>query len=272
MKALLLAAAGLLVVIAVRPASAADMSMPLKAPTVPVYNWTGLYIGANFGGGWGQTQFTLADNFGEVGSGGYGSSGTFGGGQIGFNYQFSSNWVAGVEADADWASITGLSSGCVTLGGVGVTGCSSSNTKLGDFGTVRGRLGYAWNNMLLYGTGGWAWSRSSSTSSVTCINPGGGCPGLSAIAPSGQGSATITPPGWTAGAGVEWGFLPNWTVRVEYQHLEFDNAGTNYTFLGAPVVIGPLSAHTQTNTGSDTVRLGVNYRFDWGTNSAAGRY
>lgn len=174
-------------VASVHVVTAADL--PTKAPVyapVPYYNWTGFYVGGNVGGGWGHTDFTIATAGAPVGAGavalsGSGSSnksGFFGGGQIGFNYQFATNWVAGIEADVDLSGISGSSSTCLALA-TGVGGCSSSSGKLNDFGTVRGRLGYAWNNVLLYGTGGLAWDESSTTFTTTCVAmPGFPCPGV----------------------------------------------------------------------------------------------
>jgi outer membrane immunogenic protein len=70
-------------------------------------------------------------------------------------------------------------------------------------------------------------------------------------------SASGTQSGWTAGGGVEWGFLPNWTARVEYLHLQFDNVGRDYSYPGFPTAF----RHFNSNHGLDVVRVGVNYLF-----------
>jgi outer membrane immunogenic protein len=246
----------------------ADLGMPTKAPImapVPTYNWNGFYIGGHVGYGWGHTSDNVFDPTGTlVNSVGFDSSGVFGGGQIGFNYMVTPNWVVGLEADISAADIRGSVSACAA------TGCSSANTKVDDFGTVRGRLGYAWNNVLFYGTGGWAWAHADATRQITCVVAGGGvCPGgPSPSVLTGQVSSTSgDESGWAAGAGIEWGFLPNWTARVEYLHLEFDGVGHDFTYS-----IPAAFRHTVADTGVDTVRVGVNYLFNWRSPTISSRY
>lgn len=292
MKPLVLAATAVLSLSVVGAANAADMGvppMPTKAPIMaprPVFNWTGFYIGGNGGGGWSSESFsgTETNPFGVASfSGSSTASGALGGGQIGFNYEFPNQLVIGVEADGDWANIAGSSSACATytsavpgFGGiVGHTaGCGSDSVTLNDFGTVRGRLGYAWNNVLLYGTGGWAWGNDSGTHTATCVaaigfpcNPGTG------IAFSGGGATfSNTLSGWTAGAGIEWGFLPNWTLRLEYLHLEFDNVATNYTTTVTTAAgTATVATHVTSSGGVDLVRVGLNYLFNWGSAPTAFR-
>jgi outer membrane immunogenic protein len=281
MRAIILAAAGLLAIGAVGSAHAADMGPPpmvAKAPPPPppsYYNWTGFYIGGNGGGGWGHLSATTAGTslIGvETASGSSTSSGGLAGGQIGFNYQFDPHWVAGIEADGDWAHIASTGSGCSTFSAsnfpaiapVGsVASCATESGALNDFGTVRGRLGYAWNNVLLYGTGGWAWGNNSATHTMTCA--GAGCPGATLAFTGGNYSYSNSLSGWTAGAGIEWGFLPNWTLRVEYLHLEFDNVVTNAA--GSDVIAGfanTFTVHSVSSGGVDLVRVGVNYLFNFG--------
>lgn len=250
-------------------ARAADLPLPTKAPLVPSYDWTGFYVGGNFGYGWGHTDFTGASSSVLLGfttastfAGSLNSSGILGGGQIGFNYQFAPHWVAGIEADIDGAGINGSANTCAaTSAGVAV-GCETTALKLTDFGTARGRLGYAWNNMLLFGTGGFAWGQNSATHTGTCVGPG--CPGVSLPFVSNSPSTSTTFPGWAAGTGGEWGFLPNWTLRLEYLHLGFNGVTTNYGFSGSVVGLPfTTTTHTSANSGVDLVRLGVNYVFNW---------
>jgi len=194
------------------------------------------------------------------------------GGQIGINYEFPNQWVIGVEADGDLANIAGTSSACGTFATGVVSGCGSDSAALNDFGTVRGRLGYAWNNVLLYGTGGWAWGNVSGTHTTPCF--GTECPGTSIPFKGGTASFSNSLSGWTAGAGVEWGFLPNWTLRVEYLHLEFDNVTTNYNEVIAPGINGvkrPIAFANSSSGGVDLVRVGLNYLFNWGSAPSAFR-
>lgn len=269
---------------------------PARAdPPVP-YSWTGFYVGGNFGGGWGNTGYSggqstasttfLATALARIPiappagtfAGSEKSSGIFGGGQIGFNYQFPSTpWLVGVEADIDASSIRGSSSYCPVgtstgpgpgAGSTFVLGCSTNSMKLEDFGTVRGRLGYAWDNLLFYGTGGWAWARSSSTLTNTCM--GSLCPGKSSPFTSSAPSTTSMIGGWAAGGGFEWAFLPHWAFRVEYLHLQFNGVGTNYAFSGTNNFFFPGgsiaipftgSSHLSSNLGFDLVRVGLDYTF-----------
>ncbi len=182
--------------------------------------------------------------------------GWLGGGQIGFNYQFLGTWVAGIEADIDAAHITSSTSACFTGAGV----CGTRDTDSKEFGTVRGRLGSGFANVLLYGTGGWAWGRGNNTTQITCLGPE--CPGTSAVpvASPGPASVDVSPSGWASGGGLEWAFLPNWTLRAEYLHLQFDGVTEDRSIQGSvlPVLI---TTHVSSNVGVDLVRVGVNYLF-----------
>lgn len=193
----------------------------------PVYGWAGFYLGANGGGGWANQSSSLtgAGTFGgapvtTVGSGSASGSGGLAGGQIGFNYEFPIHIVLGVEADVDLAHIGASSSGCNTVtsfpfAGI-ILGCGLSNNSLNDFGTIRGRLGYAWNNnVLVFGTGGWAWGNSSGNFSLTCLTEGAPvCPAPSPLPfTGGTASFSNTLSGRAAGGGVEWMFLPRWTFE-----------------------------------------------------------
>jgi len=246
MKTFLAVAAGMLA-LAVVPAGAADLGLPTKAP-VAAYNWTGFYFGGNGGYGNGEDLFTdlpPAAPFGAFTTNmAIKSNGFFGGGQAGFNYQFSSPWVVGVEADADASGINGGAGFCAIVGN-----CTSTTVRLDDFGTLRGRLGYAWNNVLVYATGGWAWGQGKVNSSTTS----------GAIVDN-----TNNMSGWTAGAGLEVGLLsfPGWTVRLEYLHIQFDNVTDLFP---APITTRTVGiASVSAVDRFDTLRFGVNYLFNFG--------
>jgi outer membrane immunogenic protein len=280
MRLSFVAAAGLLIMGVVTTASAADLGVAPRgrparvvAPAPPIYtSWTGFYIGGNIGGGWshttvsGTTTGTISgvafpeEFFSSSGSG----SGIVGGGQLGYNYEFAPRWVTGIEADIDAAHITGSETHCSTTALGMTTSCAATSGKIDDFGTVRGRLGYAFfNNFLLYGTGGFAWAHDSNTATPTCN--GAACPGATRPFTFNSATSSSTPDGWTAGGGIEWRFLPNWTARVEYLHLQFNNISTTDNFTGT--VIGhPVVSTSQSsaNSGVDVVRFGVNYLFNWG--------
>jgi outer membrane immunogenic protein len=257
-------------------ANAADMAVkappPPMAPVPPYFNWTGFYVGANFGGGWANDSITGSSTFTDPAitslssfSGNNNYSGILGGGQIGANYEFPNNWVIGIEADVDGTNLSGSTTNCATNAAGTTVGCSAVNTKINDFGTVRGRLGYALNNALFYGTGGWAWSQSSTTTNLTCTLAAGAaaCPG--GVGPTTGGSAsasTTSTNGWAAGAGVEWAFNRNWTLRVEYLHVQFNGISESFSSTGTvPAGAFTLTSNSSTNSSNDIVRVGVNYLF-----------
>jgi outer membrane immunogenic protein len=273
MRARLIGAAVVFAFAAIQPARGADMAPPyFKAPpATPGFNWTGFYIGGNVGGGGATQSFsgTQTTPFGPTAfSGNDGLGGAVAGGQVGFNYEFASRIVIGIEADADWSNYTTQSAACSTFTGGAFTGltagCAQNTINLNDFGTVRGRLGYAWNNVLFFGTGGWAWSKFSGNSALTCL--GTACPAGSAAFTGGTASFSNSPTGWTAGGGVEWAFLPNWTARLEYLFVDFPNVSTTYTTIAAipPGPAGASTTHITSSTGANVLRLGVNYLFTFG--------
>lgn len=166
-------------------------------------SWIGPYIGGNLGYGWG-----------DVSNNGAKPSGVLGGLQAGYNWQ-NGAWVAGIEADLQ------LNSADDTF-----APWKFSNPW---FGTVRGRVGYAFNSVLLYGTGGLAFGA------------------LKAQLPSGL-SETNTSAGWTIGAGAEFALNQNWSAKVEYLYIDLSEK--NFLTTG-------MSNGYQFST----VRVGVNYRF-----------
>ena len=238
-------------------AKAADMPVkaPMAPPPPPVFTWQGFYIGAHVGYGWQSVNSQVFESTGALTDTlSFDRSGILGGGQVGFNWQVAPNWVLGIEGDVSGADIHGTNSACTA------TGCASSNTKFDELATIRGRVGYAFNTVLLYGTGGWAWSHSSTARTVTCVVAGGGvCPGgPSPSALTGQvATASGSQDGWVAGGGIEWGFMPSWTAKLEYQHLQFDNLTRNFAYAGFPTA----SRRIVTNNSTDTVRVGLNYKF-----------
>jgi len=251
-------------------ATAADLAakVPYSPPPAPsYYNWTGFYVGANFGGGYATATVSGSSVFNVPGvgafpstfAGSYGASGYLGGGQIGANYQFTPHWVIGVEADIDGSNINGLSTVCST----NAVGCSGVTTKLNDFGTVRGRLGYAGDNLLLYATAGWAWAQSSNSSGLSCVSVAALCPGTSDTFTGGSASfSTTATNGWAAGAGLEYAFARNWAIRAEYLHIQFNGVGQTFastgTDTGLPFALATSSSAT---LNIDMARFGLNFLF-----------
>jgi outer membrane immunogenic protein len=235
MKKLLLGAAAYIVFAA--PAFAADLRPRTytKAPvyTAPeaVYNWTGFYIGGHVGG-------AFAGNNSLQGS----DARFLGGVQGGFDYQFATNWVLGAEAQYSWLG-GNSGSGVVFPGGTLVTG----NTN--QLGSATGRLGYAFGPALLYAKGGYAW-RGNDNLGVSV----GGLP----VAFTTNGNHRD---GYTVGAGLEYMFAPNWSVKGEYQYYNFGS--TAFTAGPAPII------GARFRDDEHTVKLGINYRFGWGGPVAA---
>jgi outer membrane immunogenic protein len=155
-----------------------------KAPVaVPVYNWTGFYIGINGGGGFGRSQWDSTGNFN--------TSGGLVGGTVGYNYQFGQG-VVGLEGDIDWADINGTTNTFCAFG------CKTSDHWLS---TVRGRLGYAADRFMPFITGGAAFG------DIRASTPG-------------FAGANQTNAGWTVGAGLEFAIAGNWTAKAEYLYVD----------------------------------------------------
>jgi outer membrane immunogenic protein len=265
MRKLLLGSVAL-VALAVGPAMAADMRpapVYTKAPIMePSYNWTGLYIGGHVGGGWGTSQSTTNTEFPASIAYPIGTSfsqnnetGGLGGVQGGFNYQFS-NWVIGVEGDYSWANVTGNET---TQSPVFAAVSETTTTKLSNLALATGRLGYAWSNWLFYVKGGGAWGNYSSSSNVLI----GGA--LTATT-----SSSATRNGWTFGGGIEWGLWNALSAKVEYNHIDFGTA--TVTVVGLTGNIAGQSALRNTSATVDVVKVGLNYRFNWGGGMVAAKY
>jgi opacity protein-like surface antigen len=147
---LLASVAAAAIALATAPQAAVAADLAVKAPPiVPVFSWTGVYIGGNLGVGWGRKNWSdpfPAPVFGDR----IDIGGAIAGGQIGFNYQVGAA-VWGLEADADWANIQGTNTCFAAIGGL------NCGAKVKSIGTVAGRLGYAVDRTLLYVKGGGAW-------------------------------------------------------------------------------------------------------------------
>lgn len=217
MKKVLLGA--VVAVSTVTTASAADMAARpyAKAPAIaaPIPAWAGFYIGAM--GGYAQ----------ENSSGNGTLSGGFAGGTLGYNWQ-SGPVVFGLEADAAWADIGAT---------VGVPGFLALTARIRDLGTARARIGYAFNQVMIYGTGGYAWMENRFTFNLLGLNV----------------SDSRFHSGWTAGAGVEVLFAPKWSVKAEYLYRSFENQD----YFTAQVPGGLRSGTLNLNS----VQVGVNYHF-----------
>jgi outer membrane immunogenic protein len=241
MKSILLGTIGVVAIAA--PALAADL--PVKAPPVyvpPMYNWSGFYIGAD--GGWGRSDNcwdVVSARGGFLPDGCRDKSGGIVGGQIGYRWQQPNNhFVIGVEAQGDWAD---LNKSHVSI----LDPTLTFGTKVDALGLFTGQFGFAADTWLWYVKGGAA--VTSNTFSVS-----------SSVAGVGLASAGSTRWGGAVGTGFEYGFTPNWSVGIEYDHLFM--GGEDFVFpVANRLVTGALNHITQD---VDMVTVRVNYRFDWG--------
>jgi outer membrane immunogenic protein len=228
------------------PVLAAEM--PVKAPPAPpppVCTWCGFYIGANIGGSWGNGNSSFdAPGFPAFFSDTTHPDGVIGGVQAGYNWQ-TSNWVFGIETDIQGSGerdSINLLTLATPLGGITLTQ-SDKNTW---FGTTRGRLGFTPDtNWLIYGTGGVAYGNAKS--------------GFTLTTPIGTASVTdsATRVGWTAGGGVEYMFLPSWSLKAEYLYMD----------LGTANFAVPLGVTQHFRFQDNIARIGIDYHFGGGNNN-----
>ncbi|MEK4033520.1 outer membrane beta-barrel protein [Methylocystis sp. IM3] len=282
----------------------------LPPPPPPPPMWTGFYVGLNAGATWANSNqqvvavgpvgvapnwspgwitgeqanyigaFSLAASAGGVNTGN--NVGFIGGGQIGYNWQFYNNFVVGLEADiqgiassnssrtfATGSAVPGIAGSAL---GDSFAGIHSVRGSLDYLGTVRGRLGWLFTpTLLVYGTGGLAYG------GVT-LNY------ASAVVPSGIWGNTLAPSfggvnfsntqvGWTAGGGLEWMFMPNWSAKVEYLYYDLGTVTQNFALASFdpnfPGAFGGnggalFGGQVRARLNGNIVRAGVNYHFNWG--------
>jgi outer membrane immunogenic protein len=205
MKKTLLGTALAATLLASGAALAADLPRspaPYYNAPASLYNWSGVYAGLNLGYGWGKVTNTGAN-----------PSGLLGGGQVGVNWQ-SGQIVYGAETDLQASGANDT-----------FAGYKFSNPW---FGTLRGRVGYAFNNFLIYGTLGLAYGDLKGE--------------------FGGAAETHIMAGWTGGVGAEYGFTPNWSAKVEYLYIDLADRGFSITGM-------------DNGYRSNMLRLGVNYHF-----------
>jgi len=225
-------------------ANAADLAV--KARPLPqsyvsaVYDWSGFYVGGHIGYGWADPN--INPGAGVTVTNHPQPNGFLGGGQIGVQWQTGA-WVYGIEADASYGNLDDTRT--CTINPTGATLSCRGAPKY--FGTVDARLGYAINNWLVYGKGGWAWSHEDFTQ---LFNAGAVCVGT----PCNGGTNQY---GWSVGGGVEYGFAPIWSVKLEYDFLDFPHSDTVTLSNGATTNTFTLTKTIQ------KVELGLNYRFNW---------
>jgi len=210
---------------------------PVAVYPVPVpylYNWTGFYIGGNLGGAWESTTVTESFFGAQFNTS---RSGFIGGVQAGYNWQIAPQWVFGIEGTFDG---TDIQSNDTTL--TVTDRILASTAKVDWITTIAARLGWAANNWLFYGKAGGGWVHDTITLTDLTMT------GFSI-------SQSDTKGGWLFGAGIEYGITPNWTVRVEWDHLGLNSETTpGLVTLNAFDTIN-ISRHF------DMVTAGLNHKF-----------
>lgn len=233
-------------------ANAADAVVEEAAVIVePGFTWTGGYIGANIGYGWADFEQAfnadvivigpLSEEFNADGDG------ILGGAQAGFNWQ-TGQFVFGVEVDVQAADIDGSANRFFDFNPVATLDADVS-TEIDWFGTARGRIGFVpTERLMIYGTGGFAFGETTSTASYEAVP-------IVGPAVSDSASSTDTRTGWAAGAGAEYAFADNWTLKAEYLYVDLGEE----TFLNLQDDL--FEADLTSDVTLQTVRLGINYKF-----------
>lgn len=282
MKKLLLATTALTpFFLAVGSAGAADLPVKAPAPVAAAPNWTGFYVGLNAGGAWGRVDpnttvtcaaapgfndpyIGLSGNCADAplvnaaGTGATTKAGFIGGAQAGYNLQ-SDNVVYGVELDLDSLHIKATRQATatyVTLFPSSFTVTSSTSTDW--LFTARGRVGWAFGDVLAYATGGLAVTDLKSNNAFSDNLTGFPGPG------SGAWSASATKLGWTAGAGLEWALNRNWSAKVEYLYVKFGSVTASGLIVGTTPFPPPSygnAINTSVDLTASIARAGVNYKF-----------
>ncbi|QND52877.1 porin family protein [Phyllobacterium sp. 628] len=208
----------------------ADTASPEPLLAEPSFTWTGFYAGVNAGYGFGGDD-RVGLRTGGIFRGSIGdleNSGFLGGAQIGYNYQIN-NIVLGLEADFQGGDINDDLSTAFLGSEV------DAHSKINWFGTVRPRLGYAFDRTMIYGTGGLAYGNVKYSVSIDDVN---------------DIESSKTRAGWTAGAGAEHAFTDHLTAKLEYQYI---NLGSRK--------IGDDVLSTEATSDFHSVRIGLNYKF-----------
>jgi high affinity Mn2+ porin len=231
-------------------ATAADLAY--KAPPTPpsaAYDWTGFYVGGHMGYASGNSNWTAASGGAVIDRGslnllqsydGFNQGGSwFDGLQAGYNYMLPNRVVVGTEADVSFAAFPNYSGNNIgnTINVLNGTERYSDNVFVS--GTVRGRIGYAPGNWLLYATGGLAWTYEKFT--------------LTDNVSGATDSSSHQRLGWAVGGGVEGPLIPNWTIRAEYLYSGFGDSAVYFPSSGQ---------RFNSNLSEQEVRLGLNYHFE----------
>jgi len=246
--------------LAVTPAVARVKTPPAQVVAAPAESWTGFYVGATAGYGWGRDGGV---SFNDYPPGSFAASfaagqtprfvgdtpiGFVGGGQVGYNYQINTNWLVGLEGDFSGTGIKGDGAYFFTLPGAQLN--TTVSQSLNWLATVRGRVGYVMDRVLIYGTGGAAFGQVRESFHLD-----------TPIAPiTIDGSTSSVRSGWAAGVGGEYKVARNISVKAEWIHYDLGKASTSgpEVVAGVPQTFGLIGT---TVTRGDIVRAGISYQF-----------
>jgi outer membrane immunogenic protein len=234
-------------------AALAAEPLPPPPPPPPIFTWTGVYVGGQIGYAWG------AGNFNDSGfdpitgtfiSGTLGGTpnGVVGGAHVGSQIQIN-QWVLGIEGSVDGTSLTNTA---VAIFPVAFRGSTlSAQTKADVQGSIRGKIGFAWDRLLIYGTGGVAFGGFNTDFALAAPNRH---PPIFATA-----NRSTTRVGWTAGGGVQYAVTNNWWVFAEYRFTDFGTLRDN--FLASELPVGAFFNGNR-RLQENQVQVGFSYRFD----------
>jgi outer membrane immunogenic protein len=241
MRNFLLGTAALIVLVC--PAISADMRVPVyKAPpaAVPVWSWSGCYVGGHAGGLWASkkdwTVQTPGGDFYGQSLGGHDAGSWVGGVRVACDYQFAGGFVIGIQGDYSWTDAEGSHDSAREFG-------VAYHSKVKSLASFTGRIGYAWDRFLGYVKGGGAWERDDYWATTIIIGT--------------AYTARATQPGWTIGVGGEYAFSNFLSGFVEYSFYDFGTR--NIAF--APQLAGLRPAFVDITETKSVVRVGLNFHF-----------
>jgi outer membrane immunogenic protein len=242
-------------------AFAADLTPP--PPPVPIFTWNGLYVGGHIGYAWGRDPVTWSgiSNDDELAGGTFSHTpqGVIGGAHVGYNLQYNQWLVLGIEGSVDGTSLSHTLAVPVNDVFGDTPGSITARSEGNVQGSVRGRIGIAFDRALIYGTGGVALT-GFNTTIVDTTGFFTGVPGTNA-------TFSNTRAGWTAGGGIEYAVTDNWWVRAEYRYSNFGNT-TDFPFAGA-LPFADSFVSLRHHLTENQVQAGFSYRFDWTAPPAA---
>jgi outer membrane immunogenic protein len=247
--------------------SALAAEPPPYLPPPPVFTWTGIYIGGQIGYAWGYDDANAALNlplwprfFTQEYS--LSPQGVIGGAHLGYNLQIN-QWVLGLEGTVDGTSLSGSTSRLARTPTRGPFGTVAARTREDVQGSIRARAGFAWDRVLVYVTGGAAFTGISDDYSAA----------LPAAVPAPiflSLGKSQTRAGWTAGGGLEYAITNNWSVRAEYRYSDFGRYTDSFASVVLPAVFQFTSGHHLTE---NQVQVGFSYKFDpWATYPVVAKY